>query len=174
MSDYLVIIDYQTDFVSGTLGFARARRLELALCQAVERQLYQKGKVLCTLDTHGTQYERTREGRHLPVKHCQKGDEGWNLYGGLKKFFHDMQCIEKDCFGARTLVTDCPIPDGASILIGGVVTHLCVLSNAILLQTACPSSEIIVDAALCADPDKRLENMALDLMEQMHIQVINR
>lgn len=174
MSDYLVVVDYQTDFVCGALGFPQARALEQPLCRAVEQQLRRGGRVLFTLDTHGEQYLQTREGRHLPVRHCARGSEGHSLYGALKSFAPRVQLLEKDSFGARSLVTDCPIPDGASITVCGVVTHLCVLTNAILLQTACPCSEITVDAALCADPNAALEQAAFDLMEHLHLNVINR
>lgn len=174
MADFLIVVDYQTDFVSGALGFPRAKELELPLCRAVERQLRQGGAVIFTMDTHGTQYAQTREGRYLPVRHCERSTGGWGIYGALNGLVPYVKVIEKDCFGARDLAADCPVPDGASVCICGLVTHLCVLSNAVLLQTACPRSEIIVDAALCADPDAALEQAALDVMEHLHMNVINR
>ncbi|MGN1031816.1 MAG: cysteine hydrolase [Butyricicoccaceae bacterium] len=163
MADFLVVVDYQTDFVAGTMGFPEARALEVPLSRAVEQQLTRGGRVLFTLDRCGA---HTRSEKHRR--------DGWSLYGALERFVPRVQLIEKDSFGARALVTDGLIPDGASIAVCGVVTHLCVLSNVILLQTACPNSAIEVDAALCASPDHTLAQAAFDLLEHLHVSVINR
>jgi nicotinamidase/pyrazinamidase len=53
----------------------------------------------------------------------------------------------------------------------GVETHVCVLANAICVQSAFPDSEIIIDAALCRSNDIESEKAALKIMESLGMKV---
>lgn len=66
------------------------------------------------------------------------------------------------------------LPDLKEILVVGVVTNMCVISNAILLQAQWPEAQITVDAALCRGFDQSLHEKALDVMESLQMQVIHR
>ena len=59
-------------------------------------------------------------------------------------------------------------------MVVGVVTNMCVLSNAVGAKAALPEAELVVDAACTAGPDPRLHANALELMETLQITVINR
>ena len=61
-----------------------------------------------------------------------------------------------------------------SIEFVGLVSNICVIANAVLAKTACPEVPIIVDAACTDSFDKELQDKAFDVMEGLHIQVINR
>ena len=61
-----------------------------------------------------------------------------------------------------------------TVELAGVVTHICVLSNAVLAKSALPDSEIVVDASCCASNDPSLGEKALDLLEGLQIKVIGR
>ena len=37
------------------------------------------GEIIATRDTHGEDYLESEEGKHLPVVHCVKGTEGWEI-----------------------------------------------------------------------------------------------
>ena len=56
----------------------------------------------------------------------------------------------------------------------GLVSYLCVLSNAIIAKGALPEAELVVDAACTAGPDPRLHANVLELMEALQITVRNR
>ena len=56
----------------------------------------------------------------------------------------------------------------------GVVTNICVISNAVLCRTAQPETDVSVDAACCASNDPALGEKALDVMESLHIDVTGR
>ena len=56
----------------------------------------------------------------------------------------------------------------------GLVSNICVLTNAAVLKTALPEAEITVDAACTASFDPRANTVALDSMESIQINVINR
>ena len=61
-----------------------------------------------------------------------------------------------------------------SIELVGLVSNMCVLSNAVIARAACPNVPIIVDASCTAAPDPAMNEKALDIMEGLQIEVINR
>lgn len=74
----LIVIDMQKDFVDGALGTAEAQ----AILPAVEEKVKNwPGTVIFTKDTHEEDYLSTQEGGLLPVEHCIRGSEGWQLAG---------------------------------------------------------------------------------------------
>ena len=81
MKKLLLVIDYQNDFVSGSLGFEQAVSLEDPICRKIESYLKNGDDIIFTLDTHGQDYSSTQEGKKLPVPHCLKGSDGWKVYG---------------------------------------------------------------------------------------------
>lgn len=86
MSKLLVVIDYQNDFVDGTLGFKKAKILEQGIYDKVCKCLQKGDKVLFTYDTHYEDYLETREGKNLPVLHCIEDTNGHQLYGKINDF----------------------------------------------------------------------------------------
>ena len=56
----------------------------------------------------------------------------------------------------------------------GLVSHICVLSNAVMVKAALPETEIVVDAALTASYDPVLHEKALDVLEGLQITVLHR
>ena len=77
MKKLLIVVDYQNDFVSGSLGFPEAEALEPKLHKKVQDYLDAKDDVVYTMDTHGENYLDTQEGKKLPIPHCLCGSEGW-------------------------------------------------------------------------------------------------
>ncbi|MEI3535449.1 MAG: hypothetical protein V8R16_01505 [Bacilli bacterium] len=63
--------------------------------------------------------------------------------------------------------------DYTEITLVGVVTHLCVLANAIMARAALPFAHIIIDAKGCASNDEKLEKEAFDVAKAMLIEVKN-
>ena len=176
MKKILLVVDYQVDFVSGALGFAGAELLDRPIAEKIKE--YGKGNVFYTLDTHFDNYLDTKEGKNLPVPHCIKGTAGWEVYGETKQalFDADAVCIEKRSFGID--LTDEPLsklPRAVdSVEIVGLVSNICVISNAVILNTLYSDAEITVDAALTASFDDMLNKEALDVMSGLQINVINR
>ena len=56
----------------------------------------------------------------------------------------------------------------------GLVSNICVISNAIMVKAALPNAKIIVDAKATDSFDKALESKSFDVLEGLHIEVINR
>lgn len=180
MAKLLVVIDYQNDFVDGTLGFEKATTLERNIYNNVNKYLQNGDKVLFTYDTHYENYLETREGKNLPVKHCIKDTNGHQLYGKINDFvdlentFH----YEKEGFGISPkdiIKIANEIGENINqIEIVGVVTNICIISNAVMFQSQYRNADIVVDGALCASFDEALHEKALDVLEGLQVKVINR
>ena len=70
MKKLLIVIDYQNDFVSGSLGFDQAVNLEEHLVSLINTYHENNDDVIFTLDTHQENYLDTQEGQKLPIVHC--------------------------------------------------------------------------------------------------------
>ena len=177
MNRYLFVIDYQNDFVDGALGFPGAEKLDEKIAAKV--RAYGKGHVLFTRDTHFENYLTTREGRNLPVVHCIKGTPGWQVYGQTAKALEEVEApaIDKLVFGMD--VSDPAIaavlPEAADeIELVGLVSNICVVSNAVVLQSKYPEATILVDAQCTDSFDKSLHEKVLDVLAGFQVKVINR
>lgn len=180
MNKILVVVDYQKDFVDGSLGFKKAETLENGIYNKVKDYLDDGNKVVFTYDTHYKNYLETREGKNLPVPHCIEGTTGHELYGRLTEFVGTPNTYHynKEVFSMspESLIT-LSIELGEDINqieIVGVVTNMCVISNAIALQAKYINADITIDASLCASFDDSLHDKALDVMESLQMKVINR
>ena len=177
MNRYLFVIDYQNDFVDGALGFPGAEKLDEKIAAKV--RAYGKGHVLFTRDTHFENYLTTREGRNLPVVHCIKGTPGWEVYGQTAKALAEVEApaIDKLVFGMD--VSDPAIaavlPEAADeIELVGLVSNICVVSNAVVLQSKYPEATILVDAQCTDSFDKGLHEKVLDVLAGFQVKVFNR
>lgn len=177
MNRYLFVIDYQNDFVDGALGFAGAEKLDAPI--AAKIRAYGKGQVFFTRDTHFENYLQTREGRNLPVPHCIKGTEGWQVYGDTAKALAEVEApaIDKLVFGMDVTdpATSAVLPESADeIELVGLVSNICVISNAVVLQSKYPEATVIVDASCTDSFDKALHSKVLDVLSGFQVKVINR
>ena len=177
MSRYLFVIDYQKDFVDGALGFPGAEKLDEKIAEKVLS--YGKGHVLFTRDTHFENYLQTREGKNLPVVHCVKGTEGWQVYGKTRDALEavEAKAIDKLVFGMDVTdpATAAVLPENAGeIELVGLVSNICVVSNAVVLQSKYPEATITVDAACTDSFDKALHEKVLDVLAGFQVNVINR
>lgn len=169
----LIVVDYQTDFVSGSLGFPEAMALEDKIVEKIRTYRNRGDEVMFTFDTHTSQYLLTREGRRLPVVHCVGGTEGHKLYGKVaENCDQEDWCFIKYTFGSDALYDFLKQHRYESIELVGVVTNICVMANAILAKTAQPETDIVVDASCVASNDPALHEKALDVMESLQIDVL--
>ena len=177
MNRYLFVIDYQNDFVDGALGFPGAEKLDGKI--AAKIRAYGKGHVLFTRDTHFDNYLQTREGKNLPVPHCIRGSQGWQVYGQTAEALAEVEApaIDKLVFGMDVTdpATAAVLPEsGDEIELVGLVSNICVVSNAVVLQSRYPEATILVDAACTDSFDKDLHEKVLDVLAGFQVRVINR
>jgi len=173
MKKCLIVVDYQNDFVSGSLGFPAAVELKQHIAQKIKQYRNSGGEVIFTLDTHGEDYLDTQEGRNLPIPHCIKGTDGHRLYGKVADMTEgtDKQFL-KNTFGSDELYMYLKTKPFDSIELVGVVSNICVIANAILAKTAQPEAKIIVDAMCTASNDSKLNQAALDVMSSLQVDVV--
>jgi len=172
MQNVLLVIDMQNDFIDGALGTAEA----LAIVPAVKRRIEEfDGPVLFTRDTHGEDYLQTQEGRKLPVVHCVKDTDGWQIRPELDTL-RRTEAFDKPTFGSSTLAhalkrmnDEEPI---ASITLIGLCTDICVISNAMLAKAALPEVPVLVDASCCAGVTPASHETALQAMAACQIEII--
>ena len=180
MKKYLIVIDMQKDFVDGALGSKEAEAIVPAVVNKVNTF---DGEVIFTKDTHFEDYLTTSEGTMLPVEHCIKGTEGWQLIAPLEKYCTENKCkvYEKLTFGSVDLAQDMLALQNAdkesqaqnieSIELIGVCTDICVVSNALLLKAFLPEVPIKVDPACCAGVTPEKHAAALETIRSCQITV---
>lgn len=171
----LVVVDYQNDFVDGALGFEGAPLLEDAICSKIDHAHANGDDVVFTMDTHLANYLYTQEGKNLPVAHCIKGSAGWELYGRVKELAAGHPQLEKNTFGCKVLFDYLlAAPTYDEIELAGLVSNICVISNAVIAKTAQPEAHIVVDAKCTSCLDPELNRKTLDVLQGLQITVLNR
>lgn len=174
MKHFLIVVDMQNDFVDGALGSENA----VKIVENVTRKIQCfDGTVIATLDTHGDDYLDTQEGKKLPVKHCIKGTEGFELnrkvMSALEK--KEYTLLEKPTFASvelPRLISRKAEGDAFTIELVGLCTDICVVSNALLLKANFPEAEISVNSACCAGVTEESHNAALMTMKSCQINII--
>lgn len=175
MKKCLIVVDFQKDFVNGALGFSGAEKLEERILEKLDAALADKNDIIFTFDTHEPDYLQTQEGRKLPKMHCLRNSGGWELYGQTAVYLPIAKAVfEKNTFGSLDLANFLRTEQYDTVELVGLVSNICILSNAILAKAALPEAEILVDAACTASFDKSMHTKALDIMNGVHIHVVNR
>lgn len=174
MKRALIVVDYQNDFVTGSLGFPEARPLAGRIAEKIAAYHQNGDDVLFTMDTHTEDYLQTQEGQHLPVSHCIKGTDGHALVPQVAKQVQPQdRFFEKNTFGSAALLTFLQTQTYASIELVGVVSSICVLSNAVICKTALPEVPILVDEACIAAPDPDLQAAAIAVLKNLQVQILS-
>ena len=174
MCKVLVVVDMQKDFIDGALGFEGADKIIPGIIARIKEYEAEGDEVVYTLDTHQENYMDTQEGKNLPVPHCIKGSDGWGLCDELKPVLAGMKAYEKPCFGSMELAKYLEENSKAikSIELCGLVSNICVLSNAVLAKAAAPEAEVIVDSKLTASFDPKLHQATLDVLKGIQVTVL--
>ena len=170
MDKYLIVVDMQKDFVDGSLGTAEAQQIVPAVRAKIEAH---EGPVIFTRDTHGPDYLNTQEGRFLPVEHCLRGTEGWEIIRELRDLAArpGTLVIDKPSFGSTVLaalLTE-KRESIAGVELIGLCTDICVVSNALMIKAALPEVPLSVDSACCAGVTPAKHEAALETMRSCQI-----
>lgn len=190
----LIVIDVQNDFITGTLKNPLA---EAKIPNIVKKIKEHDGNVIATHDTHFNElqvktawppedhamvYEDTLEGKLLPVPHCIKLSEGWEIQKDVLEALreknlpsnHHFFGIDKYTFGYINWKKY--FDDGGfkfdEIELCGFVTSICVMANAVILRALYPNMKITVDANCVADITEEGQKAALAVLKAQQINVI--
>lgn len=169
MKKLLIVVDMQNDFVNGALKAEGGEETAVSVRELIKRERAKGTKIVYTKDLHGENYLETREGKFLPVPHCIRGTKGAEFVDGI--YLDGAKVFEKETFASVALMKY--VRDGLydEILLAGICTDICVISNALLLRAYCPQAKIAVHAASCAGTTKKKHLSALDVMKSCQIEI---
>lgn len=172
MKQILIVVDMQKDFIDGSLGTPEAVAI---LPKVAEKMRSFEGEIIFTRDTHETDYMKSLEGKNLPVPHCIRDTDGWQIAPELTVIRNGVT-LDKLTFGSvelgQMLVAANAVEPIEKITLVGLCTDICVISNAMLLKAALPEAEIVVDGALCAGVTPESHERALLSMKMCQIAVV--
>lgn len=173
MQDILIVVDMQNDFIDGALGTKEAVTI---VPRVKEKIAAFSGPVIFTRDTHPENYMETQEGKNLPVPHCIKGTEGWQIRPELDSL-RKTEPVDKPGFGSvelgRMLLEMNEKEPIASVTLIGLCTDVCVISNALIIKAFLPEVPVKVDAACCAGISPRSHDNALSAMAMCQVEILN-
>ena len=176
--ELLIMIDMQKDFTTGVLGNDMTKEVVTAVCEEIKEYKKTGIPMIYTMDTHTEDYLNTQEGKNLPVVHCIKGTDGWEIPEKVKEVMKGMTAykVEKNTFGAKDLPAKVQEVmneyDISAIKLIGVCTDICVISNAMLLKAYFPEIPIKVKARCCAGVTPQSNMTAINAMKSCQIDVI--
>ncbi len=173
MKNILLVVDMQVDFIDGSLGTQEAVKILPNVRSKIENF---EGTVVFTRDTHFENYLDTQEGKNLPVKHCIQGTKGWQIHPQIADLATE-HIYDKNSFGGKELPEFIEKinedKEDLSIMLVGLCTDICVISNAMILKAFFPEATLTVDASCCAGVTVESHNNALEAMKMCQIQVEN-
>lgn len=174
----VLVVDYQHDFVDGSLGFNQSENIAGNIYSLVAQNIADGNLVVFTKDTHGEDYLDSREGKFLPVKHCIKGTKGHRLFGELQVFEDEIHpnviILEKGDFGCDKLCSAIEEAFGGApdeIEFCGVVTNICVISNIVLCQTHFKNAKLSLHLDACAAMDN-MQKYAVEVIRGLGVSII--
>ena len=167
----LIVIDMQNDFVTGALGSKEAVEAVPNVKQILTAASEENTTTLFTKDTHTEDYLQTQEGKYLPVPHCIKNTEGWDIIPELKPFAKPEKTIWKPTFGSLQLTSLIP-PNTDAVFLTGVCTDICVISNALMIKSFLSEAKVTVDASCCAGVTPQSHENALNAMKMCQVSIL--
>ena len=173
MKRLLVVVDYQNDFVDGALGFKGAELISHNIAELIKEFRNKGDEVVFTYDTHDEDYLKTVEGKNLPVSHCFKGSDGWQLYPEINALLGDAKVFYKPGFGSKELGDYIASKNYDEIYLVGLVSDICVFCNAIIAKaSASPYAKIKIVRNATSSFDLEMQEKSFDVLKHLHIEII--
>lgn len=182
----LVIVDMQNDFITGPLGSPEAVKAKDNLTKYLKDFDMENNYIIFTKDTHYENYFETLEGERLPIPHCQAYTNGYYISQDIWDYVkdnmeqHRWASVNKMTFGSindlnemiLNFIMDEPNHDLDEIIICGLDTDICVVSNALILRATYPDLPITCLANCCAGSTPEKHEAALKVMESCMIDIV--
>ena len=177
----LIIIDMQNDFITGPLGTPEAQKVEKSIAKWLHSSKwlhpFSNDQIYVTRDTHDGDYLATPEGIKLPIPHCICGSKGWQVSSVIMKQLEKSDVfytfINKRTFGYPDWnLKNLHGAEDDEIVLIGVCTDICIISNALILKSMFPYAQIRIISSLCAGTTPENHQKALDVMKSCQIEVI--
>ena len=174
-TDILVCVDMQRDFIDGALGSKAAQGIVPHVCCLLRAFKKADSKILLTQDVHPVRDTYpTIESLRVPT-HCIKNTEGAGINSEIFLTiadYEDCRVYSKAGFMFKDWQYEVDPSKETRIFICGLVTDICVVSNALALRSINPCTPMYCVADCCAGltPDKH--KAALDVMQSCLIDIV--
>lgn len=180
----LVLIDVQNDFIDGALRNEEAIKKVPNIVNKIKN--FDGDLIYLTRDTHDSDYLETNEGKKLPVPHCLRNTEGWEINKDVMDAVENSRIPfitrDKYTFGSNEIDADIErwldnanydlSADTIEFDICGFCTDICVVSNALILKANFYDwADIKVDSSCCAGVTPESHDAALTTMKMCQIDV---
>ncbi len=172
MKKILIVVDMQNDFIDGSLGSEAALLIVPKVKAAIEEAINDGTEIVFTRDTHYDNYMSTKEGSMLPVPHCIEGTDGHKISSELICYAEGRKTFDKKTFGSIELMNYVAEGGYDEIVLCGLCTDICVISNAMLIKAALPEADIKVLSDCTAGVSKETYDSALLIMNTCHIKTV--
>lgn len=165
----LIIIDMQVGFTTGSLANPAAVAIIPNIKKVIDYARKNNWEIIYTRDTHDAElYPQTSEGKHLPVPHCIKGTDDWQIVKELTPKEND-KIIDKETFGYGGWF-DGILDRTDEVYMCGTVTSICVISNSLAIKQGLFNEVNIVEDA-CAGLSKEDHDAAIKVMATCHCNI---
>lgn len=172
----LIVIDVQNDFChpNGALTTPEAQAIIPQIIKLVEEFKDTGEAIYYTRDSHDFNYSDTQEGQKLPVQHCMYGSWGWRVVDRVDLPLNESDNVyhlNKKTF-AYDNWQDEHLDQYDEIWICGVVSSICVVSNALVIKGLYPEIPIKFLAYASAGLSPENHKAAIEVMRSCQIEVI--
>lgn len=171
----LIVVDVQNDFVTGALGSAAAQAIVPKVRELIEQFHNNGDAIYFTQDTHTDKYlVDTQEGKKLPVEHCMYETWGWKIVDGIdipSIFKNNVYHLYKSNFGYNSWQY-WRLSKYEEIWICGLVSSICVVTNALLIKTFAPEVPMKFIAYASAGLSPENHAAACEVMRSCQIEVV--
>ena len=172
MNQCLIVVDMQNDFIDGALGFEAAHQVIQPIKEKIIHARNNDIDVIFTMDTHQNNYLKTEEGKHLAVKHCIEGSKGHKLNPEIEALRENYDKVfTKPTFPSLELGNYLKTKSYDTVELCGLVSNICVLSNAVIVKAALDNAHIMVDSKATKSFDSSLHEASLAILEGLHIEI---
>ncbi len=175
MNKLLIVVDMQNDFITGSLANEEGQNIVTKIAEFIRDF---DGAVYVTRDTHTEDYMNTQEGKRLPVPHCIKGTEGWQIVPKIQAALDEkakagvVRYFDKNTFGCVELGEEVARKQYTDVEMVGVCTDICVISNALLIKACALETNVVIHKDLCAGVTPESHENALNAMAACQCDII--
>jgi len=174
MSRVLICIDCQNDFITGSLGSEAANAAIPNIYKLIDEFMEHDERIIYTMDTHYNDYLETYEGKHLPVKHCIHGTDGWQLDSriDISDVYPRRSFIIKGTFG-YTGWHNCDLDKYDEITVCGFCSSICCMANIQIIHALYPHTPITFVENASAGLSPEDHEAACRIMRDCQINVVS-
>lgn len=168
MSNVLVVVDMQNDFIDGSLGTKEAQEIVPRVNKLIKEMRERGSQIIFTIDKHRNPYKECFEGKQGIPEHCIHNTEGCLIADNINVQPAD-EYIIKNSFGTFEIMDKIKVP--TLIEICGLCTDICVITNALIIRTLFPNTKIVVYEDCCAGSTPEKHKAALEVLKSCLIEV---